>query len=56
MGNGLLLTLLAFLIVADGGGSQTDALAVGATVATLFFVSFVGLLRAPGEVAIGYKG
>ncbi|MFL6031018.1 MAG: UbiA family prenyltransferase [Gaiellaceae bacterium] len=56
MGNGLLLSLLAWLIVNDGGGSQVDALAVGATVAALFLVSFVGLLRAPGEVAIGYKG
>jgi 4-hydroxybenzoate polyprenyltransferase len=56
MGNGLLLSLLAWLVVADGGGSQGDALAVGASVAALFFVSFVGLLRAPGDVAIGYKG
>jgi hypothetical protein len=37
-------------------GPQADALALAAAVAALFFSSFVGLLRAPGDVAIGYKG
>ena len=56
MGNGLLLTLLAWLLVDRAGGSSAEALAVGASVGVLFFVSLASLLHAPGDVVIGYKG
>lgn len=56
MGNGLLLTVLAWLVVVGGGGSQANAFAVAASIAAVFFVSFAAVLRAPGEIAIGYKG
>jgi 4-hydroxybenzoate polyprenyltransferase len=56
MGNGLLLTILAWVVVREGGGSAGDASAAAAAVAAAFFFSFASLATRPHEAVIGYKG
>jgi 4-hydroxybenzoate polyprenyltransferase len=56
MGNGMLLSMLAWLVVDSSGASTAEASAVTATVVALFFLSFVSLAARPDEAVIGYKG
>jgi len=56
MGNGLLLTLLAWLVVEGAGASVRDTLLAGTAVASAFFLSFASLAARPDEILVGYKG
>lgn len=56
MGNGMLLSMLAWLVVDGSGASTAEASAVTATVVALFFFSFASLAARPDEAVIGYKG
>jgi 4-hydroxybenzoate polyprenyltransferase len=56
VGNGLLLTMLAWLVVRESAGSAVEAFAGAATVAAAFFLSFASLATRSHEVVIGYKG
>jgi 4-hydroxybenzoate polyprenyltransferase len=56
MGNGLLLTMLAWLIVDASGASVLQTVALSSTVAALYFLSFVPLAARPHEAVVGYKG
>ena len=56
MGNGLLLTLLAWLVVSGGGATAREAFVAGTAVAAAFFLSFLSLAARPDEVLVGYKG
>jgi len=56
MGNGLLLTLLAWLVVAGSGASTGRATVLACAVAVLFFLGFASLAARPQEAVIGYKG
>jgi 4-hydroxybenzoate polyprenyltransferase len=56
MGNGVLLTILAWLVVRESSGSAGEASAAAATVAAAFFFSFASLVTRPHEAVIGYKG
>ena len=56
MGNGLLLTLLTWLVVDGAGAPASEAFIVSTAVAAAFFFTFVPLAARPDEVLIGYKG
>lgn len=56
MGNGLLLTLLAWLVVDGTGASARESLVASTAVVAAFFLSFVSLAARPDEVLVGYKG
>jgi 4-hydroxybenzoate polyprenyltransferase len=56
MGNGLLLGVLSWLVVAGGGASPADASLLAGAVSALFFLGFAGLVARPHEAVIGYKG
>ena len=56
MGNGLLLTILSYLVVRHSGGSPADASAAALVLAAAFLLSFVSLVLRPQEAIIGYKG
>jgi 4-hydroxybenzoate polyprenyltransferase len=56
MGNGLLLTVLAWLVVAGGGGAPLQAAAASTLVATAFLLGFAALAGRPEQVVLGYKG
>lgn len=56
MGNGLLLTLLAWLAVDGTGATSRDAFVASTAIAAAFFLSFVSLAARPDEVLVGYKG
>ncbi len=56
MGNGLLLTMLAWLVVKDTGASLVEASLLSWAVAAALFLSFVSLAARPDEVLVGYKG
>lgn len=56
MGNGLLLCVLAWLVVAGSGASITEASVLTGAVSGLFFLSFATLAARPQEAVIGYKG
>jgi 1,4-dihydroxy-2-naphthoate octaprenyltransferase len=55
-GNGLLLSVLAWLVVRGSGASELEATVVASSVAAVFCLSFLSLATRPEEVAIGYKG
>lgn len=56
MGNGLLLTILTWLVVAGSGAATGAAATASAVVALLFLLSFVSLAARPHEAVVGYKG
>ena len=56
MGNGLLLTILSYLVVRHGGGSAADASAAALVLTAAFFLSFASLVLRPHEAIVGYKG
>ena len=56
MGNGLLLTILTWLLVRGSGASPLEAATVSGSVAVLFLLSFVSLAARPQEAVVGYKG
>lgn len=56
MGNGLLLTMLAWLVVRNAGGSDVEATAVALTSSMVFFLGYASLAANPREVVSGYKG
>ncbi|TMK69838.1 MAG: hypothetical protein E6G50_10985 [Actinobacteria bacterium] len=56
LGNGLLLCVLAWSILAGSGASPGEALALGSALAAAFLVSVAALAAEPQQVIIGYKG
>jgi 4-hydroxybenzoate polyprenyltransferase len=56
MGNGLLLSVLAWLVTAGGGASVAEAALLTGALSALFFLSFASLAARPQEAVIGYKG
>jgi 4-hydroxybenzoate polyprenyltransferase len=56
MGNGLLLTMLAWLVMDGAGASADEAFVVSTAVVAAFSLSFLSLATRPDEVLIGYKG
>jgi 4-hydroxybenzoate polyprenyltransferase len=54
-GNGLLISVLTFLLLADSGASPADVTIMIGVVAVLFGVDFVVLVRRPEQIVIGYK-
>jgi 4-hydroxybenzoate polyprenyltransferase len=56
MGNGLLLTILSYLVVRHGGGSVADASVAALALSTAFLLSFASLVLRPHEAIVGYKG
>jgi 4-hydroxybenzoate polyprenyltransferase len=56
MGNGLLLTMLAWLVMEGAGASAAEAFVVSTAVVAAFSLSFLSLAARPDEVLIGYKG
>jgi 4-hydroxybenzoate polyprenyltransferase len=56
MGNGLLLSVLAWLMVEASGASVAEASVLATALSGLFCLSFAMLAARPNEVLIGYKG
>jgi homogentisate phytyltransferase/homogentisate geranylgeranyltransferase len=56
MGNGLLITVLAWLALRAHGAPLQDQILVSAAVASLFALGFWALVSRPEEALIGYKG
>jgi hypothetical protein len=56
MGNGLLTSLLAWLVLEAAGASAAERLFFVLALAGLFAASFAALVRRPDVVVIGYKG
>jgi len=56
MGNGLLLAVLGWLVLAARGAAVGEELAFAGTLAAVFGTSFVLLVTHPDEVVLGYKG
>lgn len=56
MGNGLLLTVLTWLVVAGSGAPTERATVLAGAVTVLFFLGFASLAARPQEAVIGYKG
>jgi 4-hydroxybenzoate polyprenyltransferase len=56
MGNGLLLTLLGALILANQGADWTTQLIFGLALTVLYTLNFIDFLRHPDRAVIGYKG
>jgi 4-hydroxybenzoate polyprenyltransferase len=56
MGNGLLLTVLAWLVVTERGAPLAEQVAVTFLVAAAFAVGFVELVARPEQAVVGYKG
>ena len=56
MGNGLLLTVLAWLVVSGQGASRGEAALLAAAITGLFVLSFATLAANPRQAVIGYKG
>lgn len=56
MGNGVLLAVLAWLVVAREGAPVTEQVAVAALVAAAFGVGFATLVVRPEQAVVGYKG
>jgi 4-hydroxybenzoate polyprenyltransferase len=55
-GNGLLLTVLAWLVLTGQGAPPEQALALAAVLAAAFAAAFVALVRRPDAAVVGYKG
>ena len=56
MGNGLLLTVLGWLILIDAGAPLADRAVFVLVLASAFAVAFATLVRSPEQAVIGYKG
>ena len=56
MGNGLLVTLLGALILANQGADWVIQLTFGLALTTLYVLNFIDFLRHPERAVIGYKG
>jgi len=56
MGNGLLITVLALLILRSRGAAGPDQLVLTLALTGAFVANFVSLASRPDEVLIGYKG
>ena len=56
MGNGLLVTLLGVLILANQGAAWTTQLIFGLALTALYALNFIDFLRHPERAVIGYKG
>ena len=56
MGNGLLITVLALLILRSRGAAGADQLELTLALTVVFVANFVSLASRPDEVLIGYKG
>jgi 4-hydroxybenzoate polyprenyltransferase len=56
MGNGLLLSVLAWFVIDGRGATVVETAVLTATVSVVFFLSFASLVARPGEAVIGYKG
>ena len=56
MGNGLLLTLLGALILANQGADWVIHLIFGLALTALYMLNFIDFLRHPERAVIGYKG
>jgi len=56
MGNGLLVTLLGALILANQGADWTVELIFGLALTALYLLNFIDFLRHPERAVIGYKG
>lgn len=56
IGNGLLVTILGWLILTGAGAGEQDRLILVASLAALFAVTLWAALARPDEVIIGYKG
>lgn len=56
MGNGLLITVLSWLLLTGQGAPPGTALAFAAAVTALFGLGFAVLVARPEEAVIGYKG
>jgi 4-hydroxybenzoate polyprenyltransferase len=56
MGNGLLVTLLGALILANQGADWVIQLIFGLALTTLYMLNFIDFLRHPERAVIGYKG
>ena len=56
MGNGLLLSVLAWLILEGSGAAAAEASVLTGALAGLFLLGFVTLAARPQEAVIGYKG
>jgi 4-hydroxybenzoate polyprenyltransferase len=55
-GNGLLLTVLAWLILTGQGAPAAHGVALAVALTAVFAASFLVLVRRPEQAAIGYKG
>lgn len=56
VGNGLLLSILAWLVLSAQGASVAERSAVVIVLASAFALSFLILVSRPDQVVIGYKG
>lgn len=56
MGNGLLLTVLGWLVLAHAGAPAADRLLFVLVLGTAFGFAFATLVRSPERAIIGYKG
>lgn len=56
MGNGMLITLLAWLLVAAEDPSLASAMGFTGGLSLVYAVAYVALARHPDDVLIGYKG
>src|SRR5829696_7912786 len=56
MGNGLLVTLLGALVLANQGAGRTIQLIFGLALTALYLLNFMDFLRHPERAVIGYKG
>ena len=56
MGNGLLLTVLGWLLLAGSGAPTGDRTLFVGLLAGAFAVSFAKLVRSPERAVLGYKG
>jgi 4-hydroxybenzoate polyprenyltransferase len=56
MGNGLLITLLAFFSLRQAGESMSTQLLIAGIVSLIFFINYGIFLRNPKAAIIGYKG
>jgi len=56
IGNGLLITVLAWLIASGVGATVQDRLLMAVTLTALFAIACWALVTRPDEVVIGYKG
>ena len=56
MGNGLLLSLLAWLVVSAHGATVAEATVLLAALAAVFWLGYAAVLARPADAVIAYKG